>query len=73
MPEEKMSLIEELRNPPRLDGGRLDEDKVINLMRIAADALSTMIGVAARGGAVRPRDESALYDTRNPNVLRRGK
>jgi hypothetical protein len=45
---DKMSLIEELQNPPRLDGGRLDEDRVIELMRTAALALSTMIGVAAK-------------------------
>lgn len=48
MAEEKMSLIEELQNPPRVEGGGLDEDKVVDLMRTAADALSTMIGVAAR-------------------------
>jgi hypothetical protein len=47
MAEQKMSLIEELQNPPRVDGGALDEPKVIDLMRVAADALSTMIGVAA--------------------------
>ena len=48
MAEEKMSLIEELQNPPRIKGGGLDEDKVIDLMRVAADALSTMIGVASK-------------------------
>lgn len=47
MAEEKMSLIEELQNPPRTEGGRLDEDRVVDLMRVAAGALSTMIGVAA--------------------------
>lgn len=51
MAEQKMSLIEELQNPPRTQEGRLDEDKVINLMRVAADALSTMIGVASKLGA----------------------
>jgi hypothetical protein len=54
MAEEKMSLIEELQNPPRVEGGGLDEDKAIDLMRTAADALSTMIGVAA-GLAAAPR------------------
>lgn len=48
MAEEKMSLIEELQNPPRMDGGALDESKVIDLMRTAADAISTMIGVASK-------------------------
>jgi hypothetical protein len=47
MAEEKMSLIDELQNPPRTDDGHLDEDRVVDLMRVAADALSTMIGVAA--------------------------
>ena len=56
MAEEKMSLIEELQNPPRVDGGRLDENRVIDLMRTAADALSTMIGVAAK--AARSPQES---------------
>jgi len=42
-----MSLIDELQNPPRTDDGHLDEDRVVDLMRVAADALSTMIGVAA--------------------------
>ncbi len=54
MAEEKMSLIEELQNPPRVEGGHLDEDKVIDLMRTAADALSTMIGVASKLAAPRP-------------------
>lgn len=48
MAEDKMTLIEELQNPPRVDGGGLDEPKVIDLMRTAADALSTMIGVASK-------------------------
>ena len=39
MAEEKMSLIEQLMNPPRTQEGRLDEDKVIDLMREAASAL----------------------------------
>lgn len=47
MAEEKMTLIEQLQNPPRVDGGDLDEDKVVDLMRAAAFALSTM----ARGDA----------------------
>lgn len=47
MADEKMSLIEELQNPPRVDGGGLDEPRVVDLMRVAASALSTMIGVAA--------------------------
>lgn len=59
MPDEKMSLIEELQNPPRLQNGRLDEGRVIDLMRIAASSLSTMIGVAARASAVsRPNQRS---------------
>lgn len=48
MAEDKMTLIEELQNPPRVDSGALDEPKVIDLMRTAADALSTMIGVASK-------------------------
>lgn len=48
MPDEKMTLIEQLQNPPRIEGGHLDEDKVVDLMRTAAFALSTMIGVAAK-------------------------
>lgn len=52
MAEEKMSLIEELQNPPRLDDGRLDESRTIDLMRVAADALSTMIGAAAKAAAL---------------------
>jgi hypothetical protein len=47
MAEEKMTLIEQLQNPPRVDGGDLDEDKVVDLMRAAAFALSTV----ARGDA----------------------
>ena len=53
MAEEKMSLIEELENPPRLDDGRLNEDRVIDLMRAASVALSTMIGVAAKAAGSR--------------------
>ena len=52
MAEEKMTLIEQLQNPPRVDGGGLDEDKVIDLMRAAAEALSTMIGVASKLAAI---------------------
>lgn len=48
MADEPMSLIEELQNPPRLQDGRLDEDRVIDLMRIAAIDLSIMIGVASK-------------------------
>lgn len=48
MPEEKMSLIDELLNPPRKQNGKLDEDRVIDLMRTAGNALSTMIGVASK-------------------------
>ena len=51
MAEQEMTLIEQLENPPRLDGGHLDEDKAIDLMRTAAFALSTMIGVASRAAA----------------------
>ena len=53
MAEQKMSLIEELQNPPRTNDGRLDDDRVIDLMRTAANALSTMIGVAAKASAHR--------------------
>lgn len=56
MSEEKMSLIDELQNPPRIDDGHLDEDMVIDLMRVAADALSTMIGVAAKAISQCPQD-----------------
>lgn len=59
MAEERMSLIEELQNPPRVDGGGLDEPKVITLMRTAADALSTMIGVAAKTARTPQESESA--------------
>lgn len=45
MAEEKMSLIEELQNPPRVDGGTLDESRVIDLMKTAAFALSTQMGI----------------------------
>ena len=55
MAEEKMSLIEELQNPPRVEGGALDEARVIDIMRMAALALSTMIGVAAK--AARPYNQ----------------
>lgn len=48
MAEQKMTLIEQLQNPPYIEGGHLDEDKVIDLMRTAAFALSTMIGVASK-------------------------
>lgn len=48
MTDQPMSLIEELENPPRLQDGRLDEGRVIDLMRTAAQAYSTMIGVAAK-------------------------
>ena len=51
MAEEKMSLIEELQNPPRAEGGALDEPKVIDLMKTAAFALSTQIGVASKAAA----------------------
>ena len=51
MAKEKMSLIEQLQNPPRIAGGYLDEDKVVDLMRTAAFALSTMIGVASKAAA----------------------
>ena len=51
MAKEKMSLIEQLQNPPRIAGGYLDEDKVVDLMRTAAFALSTMIGVASKATA----------------------
>jgi hypothetical protein len=51
MAEEKMTLIEQLENPPRVEGGGLDEDKVVDLMRTAAFALSTMIGVASKNAA----------------------
>ncbi|WP_441235682.1 hypothetical protein [Bradyrhizobium sp. 930_D9_N1_4] len=51
MANEPMSLIEELQNPPRVDGGRLDESKTIDVMKTAAFALSTMIGVAAKASA----------------------
>jgi len=53
MADEKMTLIEQLQNPPRVDGGRLDEDKCTDLMRAAAVALSTMIGVASKLAAPR--------------------
>ena len=49
--EERMSLLDELLNPPRLQNGRLDEDRTIDLMRTAGNALSTMIGVAAKAAA----------------------
>jgi hypothetical protein len=52
MAEKKMSLIEELQNPPRTEDGRLDESRVIDIMRVAATALSTMIGVAAKAAAI---------------------
>lgn len=48
MAEQQMSLIEELQNPPRLDNGTLDEAKLIDVMRMAGFALSTMIGVASK-------------------------
>jgi hypothetical protein len=51
MAEEKMSLIEELENPPRLDNGHLNEGRAIDLMRSAAIALSTMIGVATKAAS----------------------
>ena len=51
MPDQQMSLIEQLENPPRISGGHLDEDKAIELMRTAAFALSTMIGVASKAAA----------------------
>lgn len=51
MADQEMTLIEQLENPPYLEGGRLDQDKVIDLMRTAAFALSTMIGVAAKAAA----------------------
>lgn len=54
MTEEKMSLIEELQNPPRVEDGHLDEDKTVDLMRSAAFALSTMSGVAAKAGGANP-------------------
>lgn len=57
MPEEKMSLIEELQNPPRLNNGHLDEGRVIDLMRIAASSLSTMIGVAAKAAEKRAQHD----------------
>ncbi len=50
--EERMTLIEQLHNPPRVDGGGLDEAKTIDIMRAAAFALSTMIGVATKAAAV---------------------
>ena len=52
MAEQEMTLIEQLQNPPYIEGGHLDEDKVVDLMRTAAFALSTMIGVAAKACAV---------------------
>ncbi len=54
--EERMTLIEQLHNPPRVDGGGLDEAKTIDIMRAAAFALSTMIGVATKAAAV-PKGE----------------
>lgn len=56
MSDQPMSLIEQLENPPRLQDGALDQDKVIDLMRAAAFALSTMIGVAAKASAPSPAD-----------------
>ena len=52
MAEEKMSLIDELLNPPRLEDGQLDADRAIDLMRTAGNALSTMIGVASKAAAM---------------------
>jgi len=49
-----------VQNPPRVDGGRLDENRVIDLMRTAADALSTMIGVAAK--STRTPQESETHN-----------
>jgi hypothetical protein len=54
MPEEKMSLIDELLNPPRKQNGKLDEERAIDLMRTAGNALSTMIGVASKLAAKSP-------------------
>lgn len=51
MAEQEMTLIEQLQNPPRIQGGHLDEDKTVDLMRTAAFALSTMIGVASKAAA----------------------
>lgn len=59
MAAKKMSLIEELQNPPRIDGGHLDENRVVDLMRTAALALSTMIGVAAKAARGCPQDATA--------------
>lgn len=50
MTEQKMSLIEQLQNPPYLEGGALDTGKTVDLMREGAHALSTMIGVASKLG-----------------------
>lgn len=54
--KDEMTLIEQLQNPPYIDGGYLDPDKTVDLMRTAAFALSTMIGVASKAAA-RPAQE----------------
>lgn len=54
MAEQEMTLIEQLENPPRIEGGHLDEGKVIDLMRTAAFALDTMIGVASKAAGRTP-------------------
>lgn len=51
MTEQPMTLIEQLENPPRIAGGHLDEGQTVDLMRTAAFALSTMIGVASKASA----------------------
>ncbi len=52
MAEEKMTLIEQLENPPRTEGGWLDEDKVVDLMRTAALGLRSAASGAGCGQAV---------------------
>jgi hypothetical protein len=65
MSEQKMTLIEQLQNPPRIEGGHLDEDKVVDLMRTAAFALSTMIGVASKSACrdkIKPESPDPDWD-----------
>lgn len=54
MAEQQMSIIEELRNPQRVEGGALDEARVVMVMEAGADMLNTMIGVACKMASAKP-------------------
>jgi hypothetical protein len=68
MSEEKMSLIEELQNPPYLEDGHLDEGRVIDLMQSAAARIEQL--EAALRWIADCEPEYAYSGTLNMQVVR---